>query len=165
MSVTTDELAGIVDLFGALTREELATALAELAFKQGDTVADDAVADTIDEALADYVLVEYEPNPEGSDAGDETTPLLVVGPTAFPSQPPNAEDLPHILDYERRTVDKSQAAEQLTDRLRREAALAVNNGDFDRIDDLLDRCYDIELWAAIDTDDLRDALAAELPQD
>jgi len=164
MSVSADELAGIVDLFGALTRAELSNALGELAFKQGDSVDHDAVGDVIDAAIADYVLVEYQPKSEGGDT-NETAPLLVVGPTAFPSQPPNAEDLPHILDYERRAVDRSQAAEQLTDRLRREAALAVNNEDFDRIDDLLDRCYDIELWADIDTDGLRDALVAELPQD
>lgn len=196
MDLTADELAGVVDLFGALGRPELETALGELAFKQGETVGDDALAAAIDEAVAAYVLVEYEPvagdaaavaddatvtaddtttgsdditpaadSAASSDGVDAEGPLLAVGPTAFPTQPPHAEDLPHILDYERRPVDRERAADQLLDRLRREAAIAVDEGDRERIADLFDRCYDIELWADVETDALREALAAELPQD
>jgi hypothetical protein len=189
MDLTADELAGVVDLFGALRRAELETALAELAFKQGETVAEAAFADAIDEAVSAYVLVEYEPaDGDAAAAADDTTPgddvptaaddatasrdgvdaegpLLAVGPTAFPTQPPHAEDLPHILDYERRSVDRERAADQLLGRLRREAALAVDDADHERIADLFDRCYDVELWADVETDALREALAAELPQD
>ena len=190
MELSPDELAGVVDLFGALTREELETALAELAFKQGANVEESSFADAVDEAVSAYALVEYEPaDGDAAAAADDTTAggddvptaaddatassdavdtgesLLVVGPTAFPTHPPNAEDLPHILDYERRSVDRERAAEQLLDRLRREAALAVNDADHDRIADLFDRCYDLELWADIETDALREALASALPQD
>jgi len=37
MSTTHDELAGVVDLFGALTHAELTAALGELAFKRAKT--------------------------------------------------------------------------------------------------------------------------------
>jgi len=50
MTATGDELAGVVDLFGALTREELSQALTELAFKQGAAVDDAAVTDAIETA-------------------------------------------------------------------------------------------------------------------
>ncbi|ERH07816.1 MAG: hypothetical protein J07HN4v3_00179 [Halonotius sp. J07HN4] len=77
MSATGDELAGVVDLFGALTRAELSAALTELAFKQSQTVDDDAVADAIADAIAAYVLVEYDPESEdvgvGSDEDDKSS--------------------------------------------------------------------------------------------
>ena len=40
-----DDLAGVVDLFEWLTREELSRALSELAFKQRAEVDDEAIAD------------------------------------------------------------------------------------------------------------------------
>ena len=53
-----DELAGVVDLFGALTPSELESALEELAFKRGESVDSDAVAvddvrERLDAALED----------------------------------------------------------------------------------------------------------------
>ena len=165
MSATGDELAGVVDLFGALTRTELSAALTELAFKQNQTVDDDAVADAIDNAIAAYVLVAYEPESDeiatGSDEDDEPGSLLTVGPTAFPTLPPNAEDLPHILDYERRTVDRDRLAEQVRERLAGETETVVAAGDGDRAAELLDVSYDIEAWADIEMDEIR----ASLPQD
>jgi hypothetical protein len=51
-----DELAGVVDLFGALTPRELERALEELALKRGGTVDVDDLAAAIDDAVASYVL-------------------------------------------------------------------------------------------------------------
>ena len=167
MSATGDELAGVVDLFGALTRTELSAALTELAFKQGQAVDDDAVTDAIDDAIAAYVLVEYEPesNGVGSDEDDKPGSLLTVGPAAFPTLPPNAEDLPHILDYESRTVDRDRLAEQVRERLAGEAETVVAADNGDRAAELLDVSYDIEAWADIEMDEVRASLSASLPQD
>lgn len=169
MSATGDELAGVVDLFGALTRTELSAALTELAFKQGQEVDDDAVAEAIDAATEAYVLVEY--NPEGdadaieSNDDDEAGSLLTVGPAAFPTLPPNAEDLPHILDYESRTVDRDRLAEQVQARLEVEADAVVDADDADRAAELLDVSYDMEAWADIEGGEIRASLSAVLPQD
>jgi len=160
MSITHDELAGVVDLFGALTRPELTAALAELAFKQGQDVDEAALQSTIEEALDAYTLVEYEP--AGS---DDTEPLVAVGPTAFPTLPPNAEDLPHILDYDRRTVDRERLAEQGRHRLTSEAEAAVEADDAEWAAELLDVSYDIETWATVDAGAVRSALKPVLPQD
>lgn len=174
MSATGDELAGIVDLFGALTREELSAALTELAFKQGSDVDDDAVTDAIDTATAEYVLVEYEPaDPVDSDASelddetgeDDAETLLTVGPAAFSTLPPNAEDLPHILDYEKRAVDRERLAAQVSSRLQAEAETVVENDDTERAAELLDVSYDVEAWAAVEVDAVRESLSAVLPQD
>jgi len=161
MTATGDELAGVVDLFGALTRAELSQALTELAFKQGAAVDDAAVTDAIETAITEYVLVEYQP--AASDADSES--LLTVGPAAFPTLPLNAEDLPHILDYEKRSVDRDRLAEQVQTRLEAEADEAVADDDADRAAELLDVSYDLEAWATVETDAVRASLTSVLPQD
>lgn len=145
-----DELAGVVDLFGALTPSELESALEELAFKQGESVDPDAVTAAVDDAVASYAVVRYRD-------GDRT--LLVPGPAAFPTLPPNAEDLPHILDVPDREVDHEAAGTAVADRLRADAAAAVDAGDTAAIRRLLDVTYDVEVWSdTVAVDDIRDRL-------
>ncbi|MFW6320283.1 MAG: DUF7109 family protein [Halohasta sp.] len=174
MSTTHDEVAGVVDLFGALSRPELAAALDELAFKQGRDVDDSALHAAIERAIDAYAIVEYRPvdddAADGGDGGsaewdDGRDPLLAVGPTAFPSLPPNAEDLPHILDYERRSVDRERLADGVRDRLTAEATAAAEADDAERAAELLDVSYDLETWAAVDCAAVRSTLESALPQD
>jgi hypothetical protein len=156
---TYDELAGVVDLFGALTRDELHRALEELAYKQGKGTDETALSAAVEDAVAEYYLVEY-----AGDAGDgvrddgvvdDDATFLTVGPVAFPTLPPNAEDLPHILDIDRRAVDRETLGEQVHERLLGDAARAVNANDTARIDHLLDVSYDLEAWAPVDVAEAR----------
>lgn len=176
MSTTLDELAGVVDLFGALTRSELTNALDELAFKQRRDVDESALRSEIETAIDAYSLVEYEPtdSPDKSASTESENPaettgdteiLVAVGPTAFPTLPPNATDLPHILNYDRRTVDRKQLAEQVCDRLAAEADAAAEAGNAERAGQLLDVSYDIEAWVAVEIDDIQSTLESVLPQD
>jgi len=82
MSTTHDELAGVVDLFGALTHAELTTALGELAFKKGQDVDETALEAAIESAVRAYALVEYEPADRPEASASET--LVTVGPLRFP---------------------------------------------------------------------------------
>lgn len=143
-----DELAGLADLFGGLTRPELADALAELAFKRGEAFDRDALAGDVDDALDDYYLVAV-------DRGDET--VLAPGPVAFPSPPENADDLPHILDVERREIPRDALAEAVRNRLTTDADTADPGSDRARY--LVDATYDAEAWAPVDLGDVRDELA------
>lgn len=178
-----DELAGIVDLFGALTREELANSLHELAFKAGADADRDALEETIDDALDAYYLVAADPAHVTVDGGDITfggtdsadedldsvtntdETLLAVGPAAFPQLPDGAEDLPHILEIEHRTVDRESLGQDVSERLAADVSAALDTDATDRLEDLLDVCYDLEAWAPVETDDLRadltDALESE----
>lgn len=140
---THDELAGVVDLFGALTHEELEQALVELAFKQGKDVQQAAFESAIEDAIADYHLVE---------TGDG---MLAVGPVAFPALPENGADLPHILDIEKRDVDRETVGAAVHGRLREEAAAAAASEDTERAAYLLDVSYDLEAWAPVDASDVR----------
>lgn len=148
---TGDELAGVVDLFGALTREELERALDELAFKRGEATDADAVGDAVDAAIADYYLAVADREGEGAT-------LLAPGPVAFPTLPEGAEDLPHILDIPDREVDRSSLVETAERRLRADAARAVDDGDADRIERLVDVSYDLETWGSTDVSDVRSRL-------
>ncbi|WP_299334111.1 DUF7109 family protein [Haloplanus sp.] len=146
---TGDELAGVVDLFGALTRSELERALDELAFKRGEAADRDTVGNAVDAAVADYYLAAVD---------REKTTLLTPGPVAFPSLPDGAEDLPHILDIPDREVDRAALVETVERRLRADAARAVAAGDADRIERLVDVSYDLETWGSTDVSDVRNRL-------
>lgn len=147
MNLDADELAGIVDLFGLLGRDDVVDAMREIAFRRGDTFDEETAAATIDEAVADFVLVQFELDDE---------PVLVSGPTAFPMLPEGAEDLPHILDAERRDVDRSVLAAPIRNRLTR-AAMSVS--DPIRAQELIDVTYDAEAWTEVDLEDVRKRLA------
>ena len=153
MDFSGDELAGVVDLFGALTRDELGTGLAELAFKQGEGYNPDGFGSDIERAVEGYHLVE----PDVSLAGIDD-PVLVPGPGAFPALPPGAADLVHILDIEHREVDRARVGAATLDRFRADAAAAVDSGDPRRVERLLDVSYELEAWADVDLSAERDHL-------
>ena len=159
MDATADELAGVVDLFGGLTRSELERALAELAFRtDGSSVDEEDLEAAIEAALSSFAIVRYEPAAGNSPGG----PLFVAGPTAFPSPPDHAEDLPHILEVEHRSIERERVGEQTRDRYVAAVSDALEAGDRERIEELLEGSYDIEAWAPIDLEDERDRLADAL---
>lgn len=151
MDLTDDELAGVVDLFGALSREELLAALEELAFRADASADAQAFVVRIDEAVERFSLVPVDGR-------------LVAGPTAFPTLPAASEDLPHILDVDRRTVDRTAAAAAAEERYREAAAAAVDCGDEERLTELLDVSYDIEAWGPVGVGDARDAVDRALDE-
>ena len=159
MNATADELAGVVDLFGGLTPGELERALAELAFRtDGGSVDDDDLEESIEQALSAFAIVRY-------DSCEKETPdesLLVAGPTAFPSTPEYAEDLPHVLGVDRRQIDRERVGDQTKERFVAAVDDALEEDERDRIDDLLEVSYDIEAWAPVDLTDERDCLADAL---
>ncbi|WP_254763078.1 DUF7109 family protein [Natrinema marinum] len=170
MDATADELAGVVDLFGGLTRAELERALAEAAYRaDGQSLDDEALEGAIETALESFALVRYDPE-RGSDAAadgagaDGAEPLLVAGPTAFPAVPDHAEDVPHILDVQRRRLDREALGEAARERFVAAAEDAVAAGDADRIRTLLDISYDLEAWAPVDCTDERTRLEDALEE-
>lgn len=161
MELTPDELAGIVDGFGGLTRDELAAAVGDLAARTGDGLDHDTLDRAIDEALDAYYLLqidaETDTGPADGTAPDEA--LLVPGPAALPALPEGGEDLPHLLDVEPRAIDRAAAARQVEGRLRADAAAVIDDGDADRAERLLDACFEVEAWGPVDLADARDGLA------
>ena len=164
-----DDIAGIVDLFGALTRTELSRALAELAFKRRVELDDDAVDAAIDGAVAEYALVPaprdavsapLERSGDAAAPGDES--FLAVGPAAFPSLPDGATDLPHILDVPEREVDRDRLADAALERLSADAVEAITDGDEGRLSVLADVTYDVEAWAAVDAGLIRERIVDEV---
>ncbi|WP_277540370.1 DUF7109 family protein [Haloarcula laminariae] len=145
MELTPDELAGVVDVVGPVTREELVQACGELAFKRGADVDSERFEAGIEAALSTYHLVAVEDHGAAVDAS-----LVVVGPAAFPALVDGAEDLPHILDVPDRDVPEDVAAAAAEQRFREDAAEAVRAGDDERIQALLDVSYDLEAWGPVE---------------
>lgn len=149
-----DELAGVVDLFGALDREELHWAVSELLYRRGDDPDEQPIEMTIETAVDAYELVyaggAVEPEP------DETP--LIAGPAAFPTTPEHAEDLPHILDIEPRRVDRDVAGDVVHQRYVAAVQTAIETGDKEQATQLLDLGYDIESWAPVDVAETRNRL-------
>lgn len=172
MDFTGDELAGVVDLFGGLTRSELADALAELAYRGGEEYDPAVFEEDIDDAIRTYHLVAVEDDAaedavtgdvdDASRGGTEhDDPLLLAGPLAFPTLPTDARDLPHILDVETRPVSTDRVGEEVAEMFREDARAAIESGDRSRIDTLLDASYELEPWAGVDLQSVREELAAE----
>ena len=149
MEPTPDELAGVVNLFGGLTREELRRAVEHVAARQGASVDPTTVAERIDAARRGYYLLAVE-------HGGET--VLVAGPAALPALPDHGENLPHIMDVPDRTVDTGVLVEAARQRLDDDATRAATADDADRAAFLLDVCYDAEAWGPIDVDPIRERL-------
>jgi len=148
MDLSGDDLAGIVDLFGALTREQLRTALDELAYRRG---VEPPGEDRVDAAVESYALFEYDP-PDGDE------PLVVAGPAAFPTVPEGGEDLPHIMDVADRSVDREALGRAAVERL---AAAGDADPDPEERERLLDLTYDLEAWAPVDATAVRERLTGE----
>ena len=83
--------------------------------------------------------------------------LLAPGPTAFPELPSGAEDLPHILDHERRAVPRDSIETTVRRRL---AGAAAEMSDRERAAELIDITYDAEAWAGLELEDVRTRLEA-----
>ncbi|QLG50459.1 DUF7109 family protein [Natrinema halophilum] len=166
MDATADELAGVVDLFGGLTHDELERALAEAAYRaDGQSVDDTALEAAIEAALESFALVRYDPARKSDATADaDGEALYVAGPTAFPSVPESAEDVPHILDVERRRLDRTMLGEAARDRFVAAADEAVAAGDDARCRTLLDVSYDLESWAPVDLTDERTRLEDALEE-
>ncbi|WEL16601.1 MULTISPECIES: hypothetical protein [unclassified Halorhabdus] len=148
MDFSADDLAGVVDLFGALPPATLRDALAELAFKQGDHRDPSEFDAVVDAAIESYHLLEL--------PGDQ--PLVVVGPVAFPTLPEGARDLPHILDVPDRSIDPERRGTAAERRFRSDAGQAVAADDHDRIETLLDVSYELEAWGPVDLEATRERL-------
>lgn len=152
LDLSPDELAGIVDLFGVLSRTELEDALEELAYRRGVDTPGNALAPALDA----YAVVAVDPEETGLNVDGEE--LLAVGPAAFPTLPDGAADLPHILDIDSRPVDRGSLAPAIESQFRADVAHVVAMGDHEEMHRLLDVSYDLEAWGPVDLAEMRDRL-------
>ncbi|WP_254809150.1 DUF7109 family protein [Natronosalvus amylolyticus] len=169
MDGTADELAGVVDLFGGLTRAELEQALTEIAYRSDGQDLDETAAEAaVDSALESFALVRYEDQraiPE--EDGSTEDPLLIAGPTAFPRTPEHAEDVPHILDVTERQIDREAAGKAAQERFIDvvDSSLSGNETESAHLEHLVDVSYDLEAWAPLDLSDERARLTDALDEE
>jgi len=153
MDVSPDELAGVADQFGGLTRAELAEAMENVAARQGVAFDPAEPGDAIQRAREEYYLI-------GVDHGDAT--VFAPGPVALPALPDHAEDLPHMMDVPERTIDAERLAAAARERLSADVDRALADRDAERARFLLDVCYDAEAWGPVAVDAVRERLLDHL---
>ncbi len=162
MDATADELAGVVDLFGGLSRDELERALSEAAFRaDGRSIDEGALEEAIDNGLESFTLLECTAESVTTERRklDADAQLYVSGPAAFPTVPEYAEDVPHILDIDRRRFDRDALGETARDRFSAAIEESLNGEPSDeRLRYLLEVSYDIEAWAPVELADERQRL-------
>jgi hypothetical protein len=144
MTFTADEVAGVADLFGGLPPADLERALEELAFRRDEDPLDAGAL--VEDAVERYYLVELADG------------RLAPGPASFPELPDRADDLPHLLDADRTSVDRAAAATAAADRPRAVLAAAVDDGDDERVATLREVAYDLEAWGPVDLSDVQERL-------
>ena len=147
MDPTLDELAGAVDLFEGLSREELISGFGDISARMGDYVNVETLSLRIDEAIEKYYLVEI------VDRG-----LLVVGPSALPELPEGGEDLPHLILVGEREINREEVEKSVVERVSKEIEIVISKKDRDQMERLLDVCYDLEIWGEIDVEGIRKKL-------
>jgi hypothetical protein len=152
-----DELAYVLELFGALAESEFERAVRVAAFRVGRDVDADALAERVTAAADSFHVVRVAPDavPLVVPALDGDEAAYVPGPRAWPTEPDGAEDLPHILDLDERAVDRDALATQVRKQLRSTVERAAARGDADRLHDVVDVTYDVEAWADADLQDTR----------
>jgi hypothetical protein len=155
--LSADELAGVLELFGALTESEFQRAVRETAFRAGRDVSEDGIAERVNAAAESFHVVRVAPDavPEVVDDLDDSEAAYVAGPRAWPEEPEHGEDLPHILDVDARDVDREALAGRVRQQLRAAVEQAAARGDADRLHDVVDVTYDVEAWADVDLADTR----------
>lgn len=149
MEPDPDELAGAVDLFGGLTRDELRRGFEDLAAREGESFDPRELDNEVDRAVEEFYLVEV--SVEGG-------AVLAAGPTALPRLPAGGEDLPHLLSVDERAVKHEAIAGAVSNRLEADAERAVDEDDTELAVRLLDVCYEAEAWGSIDTGTIRERL-------
>ena len=155
--LSADELAGVLELFGALTESEFQRAVRETAFRAGRDVSEDGIAERVNAAAESFhvVRVAAEAVPDVVDGLDGAEAAYVAGPRAWPEEPEHGEDLPHILDADTRVVDREALAGRVRQQLRAAVERAGARGDAERLHDVVDVTYDVEAWADVDLADTR----------
>lgn len=147
MKLTLDELAGAVDLFGGLTREELIQGCEDICARSGEVIDFEFINDKIENAIKKYYLVEL-----------KERGLLVIGPVALPKLPEGGEDLPHLIQVENRLINKKEIEKIVFERMEEEIKVNSFEEDLESLERLLDICYDIEIWSSGGIEEARKAL-------
>jgi hypothetical protein len=147
MKLTLDELAGAVDLFGGLTRDELIQGCEDICARSGEVIDFELMDEKIENAIEKYYLIEL-----------KERGLLVIGPVALPKLPEGGEDLPHLIQVENRSIDKKEIEKVVFERIEEEIKNNSLEEDLESLEILLDICYDIEIWSSGGMEETRKVL-------
>ena len=170
--ITKDELAGISDVLGAATIEEIHLIVQELAeIRRFEAVSPADVEQLCESALGEH-LIETVSSEEVDDGGSDEA-YYISGPNAFPDIPYELSEIIDILELSKREVDMSKVAKSFSSRLKQRARRlnesidslseeSASDDDFARLEkrysDLLNLYYDYDFWLPGGMSDIEDKI-------
>ena len=170
--ITKDELAGIIDVLGAATIEEIHLILQELAeIRRLEDVTPDHVEQLCESALGEHLIETVSSDEVEDGVLDEV--YYISGPNAFPDIPYELSEIFDILELSKREVDMSKVAKSFSSRLIQRARRLnesidslsgelVSDDDFARLEkryrDLLNLYYDYNFWLPGGMSDIEDKI-------
>ena len=170
--ITKDELAGIIDVLGAATIEEIHLILQELAeIRRLEAVTPDYVEQVCESALGEHLIETVSSDEVEDGVLDEV--YYISGPNAFPDIPYELSEIFDILELSKREVDMSKVAKSFSSRLKQRAKglnETINSFLFEspiasditklekRYSDLLNLYYDYDFWLPGGISDVEDKI-------
>ena len=158
--ITKDELAGIIDVLGAATVEEIHLIVQELAEIRRLDAVDPADIEQLYESALDEHLIEIVSSEEVEGA-DSDEAYYISGPNAFPDIPFELSEIIDILELSKREVNMNKVAKSFSSRLKQRAKRlnekidsfsgeTTNVADISKLEkrysDLLNLYYDFDFW-------------------
>ncbi len=170
--ISKDELAGIIDVLGAATIEEIHLIAQELAeIRMLEVVESGDVEQLCESALGEH-LIETVSSEEVDGAGSDEA-YYISGPNAFPDIPFELSEIIDILELSKREVDMSKVAKSFSSRLKQrtkrlnekidsfffESPVASDITKLEkRYSDLLNLYYDYDFWLPGGISDVEDKI-------
>lgn len=170
--ITKDELAGIIDVLGAATIDEIRLIVQELAEIRRLEVVDSGDFEQLCESALGEHLIETVSSEEVEGAGSDET-YYIPGPNAFPDIPYELSEIIDILELSKREVDMSKVAKSFSSRLKQRAKRlnekidsfsgeSANAADISKLEkrysDLLNLYYDFDFWLPGGISDIEDKI-------
>ncbi len=158
--IKKDELAGIIDVLGAATIEDIRLIVQELAeIRRLEEVSPADVEQLCESALGEHLIETV--SSEEVEGADSDEIYYIPGPNAFPDIPYELSEIIDILELSKREVDMSKVAKSFSSRLKQRAKRlnekidsfsgeSANTADITRLEkrysDLLNLYYDFDFW-------------------
>ncbi len=158
--ISRDELAGIIDVMGAATIDEVVSISMELSYMREEDESEEERIKKLCQKAKDQHIIETVSSDEVKDITSNDTEYFIVGPNAFPDYPSELSEIIDILELSERELDMDRVARKFARRLKARLTFLKNRinelPDPTPIDwieelekkysDLLNLYYDFDSW-------------------
>ncbi|MCD4703090.1 MAG: hypothetical protein K8R64_02105 [Methanosarcinaceae archaeon] len=158
--ISRDELAGVVEVMGAATLDEMLSISMELSCMREEEETKEERFKELCQKAKDHHIIESVSADEVKNVISDDTEYFIVGPNAFPDYPYELSEIIDILELSERELDMDRVAKKFARRIKARLTFLRNRinelpdpAPIDRIkelekkySDLLNLYYDFDSW-------------------